>query len=143
MITSKTSEKQSKRKVQRQGLAGHSSYPLLTYDPQRSVEYMGVVNYGTTERVIEEITHLYCENTLKEIYLKVTSAGGPTGTAMSFYDHMRYILKPRLITIGSGDVDSSGMLIFLAGNRRYLTKNTTLLLHRAGRIFDGGQLHRQ
>src|SRR6185369_9557764 len=47
-----------------------------------------------------------------------------------------YVLKPRLMTIGAGDVDSSGIIVFLAGQKRYLTKNTTLLLHLAGRVFE-------
>jgi ATP-dependent protease ClpP protease subunit len=72
------------------------------------------------------------------ISMIVTSTGGPSGTAMSFYDTIRYVVRPPLITIGSGDVDSSGILIFLSGDKRYVTPNTTLLLHLAGRIFDGG-----
>jgi ATP-dependent protease ClpP protease subunit len=118
--------------------AAQTPLPLFLFDAERSVQYFGVVNYGTTERVIEEITSLYLRDPRAEIYLSVTSAGGPTGTAMSFYDHMRSVLKPNLITIGAGDVDSSGVIIFLTGNIRYVTRRTTLLLHRAGRIFDGG-----
>jgi ATP-dependent protease ClpP protease subunit len=56
---------------------------------------------------------------------------------MSFYDMVRYIIRPNLTTIGSGDVDSSAMLLFLTGERRYVTAHTTALLHRAGRVFDG------
>ncbi len=114
------------------------SFPLHPYAPSRLVQYFGIVNYATTERVIEEVETLMTKDPYEEIYLSVTSAGGPTGTAMSFYDHMRSVLKAPLVTIGSGDVDSSGIIIFLSGNRRYLTKNTTLLLHRAGRVFEGG-----
>ena len=54
---------------------------------------------------------------------------------MSFYDTVRTVLPVDLTTIGTGDVDSSGIIIFLAGRRRYLTKNTTLLFHLAGRTF--------
>jgi|GEM_PF-708930 len=113
--------------------------PLQAYSPARSLQYFGIVNYATTERVIEEITQLMQNDPYSEICLSVTSAGGPTGTAMSFYDHIRSVLKPPLVTVGSGDVDSSGVIIFLAGEKRYLTKNTTLLLHRAGRVFEGGK----
>lgn len=113
--------------------------PLFIHEPSRSVQYFGVVNYATTERVIEEITNLMIDDPSAEICLSVTSAGGPTGTAMSFYDHMRYVLRPRLVSVGSGDVDSSGIIIFLAGEKRFITKNTTLLLHRAGRIFEGNK----
>ncbi len=109
------------------------------FDPARTIEYFGVVNYATTERVIEEMRELVREDAEAPITLAVTSAGGPTGTAMSFYDHVRLVLKPRLATIGAGDVDSSGIIIFLAGDTRFVTPNTTLLLHRAGRTFEGGK----
>ncbi len=116
-----------------------ASATALVFDPRRTIEYFGMVNYGTTERVIEEIRELYIESPEKEIVLTITSAGGPTGTAMSFYDHVKQVLKPKLITIGSGDVDSSGIILFMAGDKRYVTAHTTLLLHPAGRVFEGGQ----
>src|SRR6185369_17876195 len=54
---------------------------------------------------------------------------------MSFYDTVRTWLKPKLCTIGAGDVDSSGIIVFLSGNKRFLTPNTTMLLHLGGRTF--------
>jgi len=108
-------------------------------DLTRTAEYFGMVNYATNERVITEIRDLVISSPKERITLQENSAGGPTGTAMSFYDTMRYIVKPRLITIGSGDVDSSGIIIFLTGDKRYITPHTTLLLHLAGRHFDEGK----
>lgn len=135
-----TQKKQTKKRSQTSLPSPlQKSLPLFIHAPSRSLEYFGLVNYATTERVIEEITKLIIEDPHEYIFLNVTSAGGPTGTAMGFYDHMRFVLKPPLITIGSGDVDSSGIIIFLAGEKRYITKNTTLLLHRAGRVFDPGK----
>jgi ATP-dependent protease ClpP protease subunit len=55
---------------------------------------------------------------------------------MSFYDAVRAVLRPNLTTIAMGDVDSSGIIIFLAGNKRLVSPRTTLLLHPAGRSFD-------
>lgn len=109
------------------------------FPPERMVEYLGMVNYATTERVIEEIRELLREDAKAGVTMLVTSAGGPSGTAMGFYDTVRSVLKPSLTTIGAGDVDSSGIIIFLAGDRRYVTKNTTLLFHLAGGSFDPGK----
>lgn len=132
-------QQKNSKKTQKSSTLLQQSLPLFFPDPKRTIEYFGVVNYATTERVTEEIRTLFLEEPTEDIYLTITCAGGPTGTAMSFFDHMQYVMKPRLITIGSGDVDSSGMLIFLSGGTRYLTKNTTLLLHKAGRRFDQNQ----
>lgn len=109
------------------------------FPPERMVEYLGMVNYATCERVIEEIRELLHEDASQNINLLVTCAGGPSGTAMGFYDTVRSVLKPKLTTIGSGDVDSSGVIIFLAGDTRYVTKNTTLLFHMAGGSFEGSK----
>jgi len=117
--------------------------PVITGSPltspfplERVVEYLGVVNYGTTDRVLKEIKTLVYLDPQKDIYLTVTSAGGPSGIAMSFYDQLHSIVRPNLVTIGSGDVDSAGVIIFMSGERRYVTRHTTMLLHLAGRYFD-------
>ncbi len=106
-------------------------------NPETSLEYLGVVNYATNERVLINIKNLMIERPSETIYLSVTSPGGPTGTAMSFYDQVNSVLKPKLVTIGSGDVDSSGIIIFLCGDKRYMTRHTTVFFHLAGRTFDG------
>lgn len=109
------------------------------FSPGRTMEYFGNVNYGTNERILNLIKESLVNYPEEELYLVVTSAGGPTGTALSFYDSVRSILHATMTTIASGDVDSSGILIFLAGQKRYVTKHTTLLLHLSGRTFDSGK----
>lgn len=108
---------------------------LLTFDTARTVRYVGPVTRGMNERALAAITKHVTKAPEVPVTLFVTSTGGPTGAAMSFYDTLRYIIRPNLITIGSGDVDSSGIIVFLAGDRRYVTARTTLLLHPAGRVF--------
>lgn len=107
--------------------------------PDRTVEWLGSVNCENLGRVLENIKSLMISDPAAEISLLVTSYGGPTGIGMSFHDTVTTWLKPNLVTIGSGDVDSSGITVFLAGKKRYLTKNTTLLLHMAGRTLEGGK----
>ncbi|MDB5224452.1 MAG: ATP-dependent Clp protease proteolytic subunit [Candidatus Adlerbacteria bacterium] len=111
----------------------------MHFAPEHVAEYLGVVNYATNERVLNRIKEHMLTTPNNELYLTVTSAGGPSGTAMGFYDTVRSILRPRLVTIGAGDVDSSGMIIFLSGDVRYITAHTTALLHLAGRTFANGQ----
>jgi ATP-dependent protease ClpP protease subunit len=108
-------------------------------ESERVVHWTGGV-YGEMQKsVLKEISDYMKENKNGEITLVVTSAGGPTGIGMSFYDSVKSIYKPNLHTIGSGDVDSSGITVLLSGNRRSITENTTLLLHLAGRTFDNGK----
>jgi ATP-dependent protease ClpP protease subunit len=126
--------------MQKQVLAPKTKVKRMPAIPvENLVEYLGIVNYATSERVIEEIRELMRTDPKKEITMLVTSAGGPSGTAMGFYDTIHSVIKPNLTTIGSGDVDSSGVVIFLSGERRYVTKNTTLLFHLAGSAFETGK----
>ena len=103
--------------------------------PERMVEWLGGVSFENLQTVMGKVKSLMIENPRDEIYLMVNSYGGPTGVGMSFYDAVKTWIRPNLVTIGSGYVDSSGVIVFLAGGKRYLTKNTTLLFHLAGRTF--------
>src|SRR3989344_4582053 len=93
--------------------------------PERTLEWLGGVNYENLEETLGGIKKLLASDPNEEIHLMVNSYGGATGIGMSFYDAVKSWLRPNLITIGSGDVDSSGIIVFLAGQKRYLTKNTT------------------
>lgn len=105
------------------------------FDRSRTVRYVGPVTRASNERILNAIGKHVDAAPHEPVTLFVTSTGGPTGSAMSFYDTVRHLIRPNLITIGSGDVDSSGIIIFLSGDRRYITARTTLLLHPAGRVF--------
>lgn len=108
--------------------------PLLPVR-NRTLSYTAPVSRLQNDKVLKEMNRLLDLEPEEEIGLFVTSPGGPTGTAMSFYDMVRQVLKARVTTIGSGDVDSSGVIIFLTGEKRYISARTSLLLHPAGRIF--------
>jgi ATP-dependent protease ClpP protease subunit len=108
---------------------------VLLPERARTLRYTSSVSRVLNEKVLKEMGSLLDASAHEEIGLFVTSPGGPTGTAMSFYDTVRHILKPQLVTIGSGDVDSSGVIIFLSGTRRYISERTSVLLHPAGRLF--------
>jgi len=118
-------------------LEGAAVKPLFPIE--RMTEYFGVINYATNERVLNTLKHFTKKFPTGSLYLLITSAGGPSGTAMSFYDTVRSMIRPTLTTIGSGDVDSSALIVFLTGEKRFVTKHTTSLLHRAGRVFEDGK----
>lgn len=102
----------------------------------RTLEYIGNVSNTTNEKVFGEIKKLLAHNANESIYLTVSSTGGPTGPAMCFYEMIQKILRANLVTIGVGDVDSSGVIVFLSGSQRFISPYTTILLHMAGRRFD-------
>ncbi|MEJ0002228.1 MAG: ATP-dependent Clp protease proteolytic subunit [bacterium] len=105
----------------------------------RTLEWFGGVSYGNLEHVLGGMKELLQKDPQAPIHLLVNSFGGPTGIGLSFYDTVKTLLRPKLCTIGTGDVDSSGIIVFLAGEKRYLMPNTTMLLHLGGRTFEGGK----
>lgn len=106
---------------------------------ERTAEWLGSVTQDASLKIIARVKELMMQDEKAVITLMVTSPGGSSGVAMGFFDLMTKVYKPNLHTIGSGDVDSSGIVIFLAGDKRILTQNTTLLLHMAGRMFDSSK----
>lgn len=117
----------------------YQSHPALAIQLAHLIEYFGIVNHATNDRILSAIKDSLIRDPEAELSMLVTSAGGPSGVAMSFYDTVRYILRPRLTTIGAGDVDSSGVILFLTGSTRFVTPHTTMLLHLAGRQFEEGK----
>ncbi len=123
-----------RKTTQKVARAAASTY----FAPERTMHWMGAVTQGNFLDNIDELKSLMTMSG-DIINLVVTSAGGPTGIAMSFYDSVRKVYRANLRTIGAGDVDSSGIIVFLAGSERYITTNTTMLLHLAGRTFDSSR----
>jgi ATP-dependent protease ClpP protease subunit len=109
---------------------------VFSSSPDRTLAWLGGVSYANLENTLGNIKELMSKNPKEEIHLLVSSYGGATGIGMSFYDAVKTWLRPKLYTIGSGDVDSSGIIVFLSGTKRFLTPNTTMLLHLGGRTFD-------
>lgn len=130
MITIAKEKENSKLKILEQ--AGEMS---PDFDPASTIEWIGGVNADSYQNILHKIKNLHARNG-KDINLVVTSPGGATGVAMSFYDVLKKVFRINLSTIGSGDVDSSGIIIFLTGKKRYITENTTMFLHMGGRMFE-------
>lgn len=113
-----------------------SPFVPAQFNPSRTMHWLGGVTANAYHEIIAELKTLLVQAPSEPVTLVVTSPGGQTGIAMSFYDVIRTVYAPKLQTIGAGDVDSSGVIVFLAGSTRFITPNTTMLLHLAGRSFD-------
>lgn len=139
MQTSSTKTKNKKDIIPSATVAEITGSDIFMARPDRTVEWFGGVNHDNLHHAFTSIKQHMLNDQDDEIHLLVNSYGGATGIGMSFYDSMTSWLKPNLITIGTGDVDSSGVIVFLSGKKRYITKNTTLLFHLAGRTFESGK----
>ncbi|MDO8495416.1 MAG: ATP-dependent Clp protease proteolytic subunit [bacterium] len=125
------------KRTQSKKYSRNSSFPKTNLE--RTVEWTGSIDQEMSNKISSKIKTLIRKDPHQNINLIITSPGGPTGVGMSFYDLMTKVIRPNLCTIGSGDVDSAAIIVFLAGQKRILTKNTTLLLHKAGRTFNSSK----
>ena len=70
----------------------------------------------------------------QNIYILFASSGGHIGLAFSLFSFLRS-LPVNVITHGVANIDSCGVNVFLAGNERYATSNTTFMLHPSTKRF--------
>jgi ATP-dependent protease ClpP protease subunit len=70
------------------------------------------------------------------IYLFVNSGGGDYFAGMSGYDHIRSLNYP-IYTVIDGMTASAGTFITLAGTKRYMLKNSWVLIHQIKTWFQG------
>jgi ATP-dependent protease ClpP protease subunit len=105
------------------------------FKPERSVEWIGDIEIEGYKKVVEKILELWRKDDKEPIYLHLSTPGGWLAVALAFYEKIRSIYKIPLWTIALGNVDSSGVIVFLAGQKRFITPNTTFLLHEIGRTF--------
>jgi ATP-dependent Clp protease protease subunit len=131
----KTASASRKKNLNQENLFSTAPAEAVAVNPARTIEWFGGVTHENLRSTVWKLKDLLAEDGNASVSLLVNSPGGATGIAMSFYDTIRSVLRPALTTIGTGDVDSSGVIVFLSGTRRYLTRNTTLLFHLAGRTF--------
>jgi ATP-dependent Clp protease protease subunit len=101
---------------------------------------MDEVNAETIKPVVEWIlfANHVAKRKKKELLLMICSEGGSVEHAFALIDVMRSSSIP-IKTVGLGTIASSGLLIFLAGNRgrRILTPNTSILSHQYSAYSEG------
>ncbi len=88
------------------------------------------------ERVINQILYLDYQFKIKNIPQKqrnirilINSAGGSIDAGLSIYDTLKYV-NCDITTIGLGRVASMAAILLTAGNKRYVTENTEIIIHQ-------------
>jgi ATP-dependent Clp protease protease subunit len=101
--------------------------------PDRSFYLIGEVSsaniYSITTQLSKRLEMDIMRKTKKEIFLYVNCNGGDLETACGFYDWVRFLNLP-LVTIAHGIIASAGLIIFLAGKKRYSLEHTRFYLHQ-------------
>jgi ATP-dependent Clp protease, protease subunit len=86
-----------------------------------------VVNSSTVAQLIKNIHILDCMNS-QPITIMLNTPGGSWEDGIAVYDIIQKIKSP-IIMLGMGKIYSMGSVILQAGDKRYLTKNTSVMIH--------------
>ncbi len=85
----------------------------------------------TYENVAETIHQILIANLsgASRIHLVIMSSGGNLAAAFGLIDTIRGSVVP-VYTYGLGEILSAGLMIFMAGHRRFVSKNASILSHQ-------------
>ncbi|MDB5258983.1 MAG: ATP-dependent Clp protease proteolytic subunit [Candidatus Taylorbacteria bacterium] len=106
-----------------------------TKNMSRIITWIGDVTFERTDKTLEKIRELMGKDPKKQIDMYVMCLGGAACYAHGFYDTIR-LLKPNLVTIAAGNISSAGVLIWLVGTQRYITRHTTCLFHQVAKRYE-------
>lgn len=109
---------------------GESGCDVMTDDDTNEIILLlhGPINY---ENIAETIHQILMANLggASRIHLVVMSSGGNLSAAFGLIDTIRGSVVP-VYTYGLGEILSAGLMIFMAGHRRFVSKNASILSHQ-------------
>jgi ATP-dependent protease ClpP protease subunit len=103
--------------------------------PERRLNLIDEVTLEKVKSLEDEIVKLMKKGPKDWISLSISSEGGQTGAGLAFFDSMR-CLKPKLLTVALGDVQSMALIIFLAGEYRVVGRHSVFFIHEPARQFE-------
>lgn len=112
---------------------------ILVYKIGRTIYFYADIDNESVCKTIRFLDELEKESK-KEITIKICSDGGYIYPGFALYDRIRQSTC-QVYTIGTGMVASMAVIIYLAGDYRYIEENAVLLNHQsysdiAGRVDD-------
>ena len=104
-------------------------------------DYFVEIYYNILKWNREDIQNKIPKEECKPIKIYINSDGGVVSAVMTIIDLCLMSYTP-IITIGLGKCLSSGGLLLMAGHKRYILPNTTVLIHdgSSGAVGDVGKL---
>ena len=125
----------------------HKDRSLELGDPEvlkRTLHFIDEINDESVAQCLWGIKRLIIRNPEFPIFIVLTSPGGSSTSALSFYDTITKIWRPNIVMIGAGEIASAALILMSAGKTRLLTKGTRVFLHNpliAGEVGGGIEDH--
>lgn len=96
-----------------------------------SIYLFGAVDEGMVQIAIPAISRIDLSDSPEEcpLHVHLMTDGGMLSCGLAIYDALRSTRR-KVFTHAHGDVLSSGVIIFLAGDQRTVSENTSMMFHR-------------
>jgi ATP-dependent protease ClpP protease subunit len=105
--------------------AGPQQVPATVY-----VVFSAEINVKTVESLLAVMANCATQG-VKTVYMAISTPGGDVAPGLTLYNVLR-AMPFELITHNTGNVDSIGNAVFLAGSKRYACANATFMYHGVG-----------
>lgn len=102
----------------------------ITGAPHVYVSFSAEINANTTESLIATLSNCANEG-VKNIHLLLSTPGGSVMHGMNLYNVLR-ALPFEIETHNVGNIDSIGLVVFLAASKRYACPHSTFMFHGVG-----------
>lgn len=107
----------------------------LVYRIGRKIYFYDDVDAGSVCQAIKYIDEIEKESK-KPIEFEIMSYGGSCYDGLALYDRIRRS-QCEIFTIATGMVGSMAVIVYLAGDYRYITENCTILNHQSSDAIEG------
>ncbi|PIR41477.1 MAG: hypothetical protein COV31_01215 [Candidatus Yanofskybacteria bacterium CG10_big_fil_rev_8_21_14_0_10_46_23] len=102
-----------------------SAFPCV---PRRIISYFGEINFETAGEFLEKARQLDQENN-DPITILIDLNGGIVRSSRAIFETLTTVIKSPIQTVITGSAESCGVIIFLSGQRRWISPGARMLFH--------------
>ncbi|QEK38481.1 ATP-dependent Clp protease proteolytic subunit [Candidatus Cytomitobacter primus] len=96
---------------------------------ERIIFLTGEIDDNVASLICSQLLFLEAESKSDDVYIYINSPGGSVTSALAIYDTMMFI-GPKVNTMCLGQACSAASMLLCAGNKRFILKNSRVLLHQ-------------
>jgi ATP-dependent Clp protease protease subunit len=107
----------------------------------RTIHLFKEIELDSSSMVIMGIQIMVRKNKTKPIHIFINTEGGCFYSSIAIYDFIVSCTETPIYTYNMGQCMSAGATIFMAGDKRFMYKNSVFMLHSVSTVADGKAFH--
>ena len=121
---------------------GNHIYFYDEVDEETQLIFFQLMREATTEILSEHVREILANQFVESLVIHINSPGGDAYAGLALYDFIKSSQIP-VTTVVEGIAASAASLIFLAGEKRMMTQNSTIMIHQCSWGGIGTNAHMQ